>query len=201
LDFPDSPWLRVERVALVRREIHESLSSSALDVLWRRAEALVEGDGELTRDGRTDAGRFYATIMVTFDLKDCDDLFRERMDAATAQRVAELLLVHAELRAKLLDRVRVELGTLCGVSPERLEIAAPVKGGRPRPEAPESGSEGERADTALRFGRRRSDAYIVHLDHNVRAEGTRILIDGDAMVSLESSREDGVGGRRREVYL
>ena len=52
-----------------------------------------------------------------------------------------------------------------------------------------------------RFGRRRGDAFVVHLDHDVHAEGTRILIDGDVMVSLESNREDSVGGRRRKVHL
>ena len=35
------------------------------------------------------------------------------------------------------------------------------------------------------------DRLRIELDHHARAEGTQVLIDGDAMVSLEPARKAG----------
>lgn len=77
-------WARVERVQLIRREVREFLSTQALDLLFERAEVVVEG-------GTDERGRSYATVMLSVDLADGQPWFRERPDAATAQRVVELL--------------------------------------------------------------------------------------------------------------
>jgi hypothetical protein len=53
--------------------------------------------------------------MVTIDLRACAGAFREPADAATAQRVAELLAGHAELEQRLVARVRPRLAQLAGI--------------------------------------------------------------------------------------
>lgn len=69
---------------LIRREVREFLSPQALELLFERAEVVVEG-------GTDELGRRYATVMLNVDLADGQPWFRERPDAATAQRVVELL--------------------------------------------------------------------------------------------------------------
>lgn len=147
--LPAPPWLHVQRIPLIRREVVESLSASALELLWSRAEVVVEGDAEL--GAPTPGQRFYASVMVTIDLATCSMHMREPSDAATALRLAELLAAGGDaVRKKLLEIVRPELSRLCGQS----------------------------------IGR-----HKIHLDHDLRADGSRVLIDGDAWMSLESARK------------
>ena len=139
--LPPSPWARVQRVQLVRREVREYLPPSAVQMLLARAECVVEGDGELgppTRGQR----RVYATVMVTIDLERGASLFREPADEATAQRVAELVESTPAIIRALVAYARPELARIAGVPGDALEIS---------------------------------------LEHTARAEGSRILIDGDAV--------------------
>jgi hypothetical protein len=151
-ELPEPRWARVHKVQLIRREIRETLSPSALEVLWRHGEHVIEGGQELHRGRGTAAPRFYATVMVTCDLRRCAAWFREPADVATAERLAELMIGNPRVQKKLVALARPELARLAQV--------------------PES-------------------ALHIELDHHVRAEGTRVLIDGDAMVSLEPARKAG----------
>lgn len=145
-------WASVQKVQLIRREIRETLSPSALEVLWRHGEHVIEGGGELSH-GRGAAGRrFYATVMVTFDLRRCAAYFREPADVATAERLVELLIGSPRVKTKLIALARAELARLAQVPDSQLHI---------------------------------------EMDHHARAEGTQVLIDGDAMVSLEPARKAG----------
>jgi hypothetical protein len=140
----------VAKIQLIRREVREFLPPSALELLFAHGEHVVEGGVELGDGGI--AHRAYATVMVTIDLARCADLFREPADAATAQRLAELMGVDRSVRDKLIALARRELARISGLPTRRLRV---------------------------------------QLEHHVRAEGTRLLLDGDAMVSLasvESSR-------------
>ena len=147
--LPEARWARVQKVQLIRREIRETLSPSALEVLWRHGEHVVEGGEEV---GSRPGQRFYATVMVTFDLRRCAAYFREPADVATAERLAELLIGSPRVQKKLVELARPELARLAQVPGDRLRI---------------------------------------ELDHHARAEGTQVLIDGDAMVSLEPARKAG----------
>jgi hypothetical protein len=150
--LPEAGWASVQKVQLIRREIRETLSPSALEVLWRHGEHVIEGGGELSH-GRGAAGRrFYATVMVTFDLRRCAAYFREPADVATAERLAELLIGSPRVKTKLIALARAELARLAQVPDSQLHI---------------------------------------EMDHHARAEGTQVLIDGDAMVSLEPARKAG----------
>jgi hypothetical protein len=150
--LPEPGWARVRRVQLIRREIREVLSPSALEVLWKHGEHVVEAGAELGRGRRGEERRFYATVMVTVDLRRCAAYFAEPADVATADRLAELMLGSPRIRQKLIALARPELARLAGVPPAQLHV---------------------------------------EIDHHVRSEGTRIFIDGDAMVSLGPAREVG----------
>jgi hypothetical protein len=139
---------------LIRREIREHLPAGAVELLFSGCECVVEGSAELmgkdaSRRGST-ARRVYVTVMVTIDLQSSAPLFREPADAATAERVAELMVVDARVRDKLCGLARPKLAELAGLAPADLEIA---------------------------------------LDATARAEGTKILIDGDAMGSPHARGE------------
>lgn len=147
--------MRVRQVQLIRREIREVLSPNALEVLWRHGEHVIEAGQELSHGrGAQQAAfkRFYATVMVTFDLRRGAGSFREPADVATAERLAELMLGSPRVQKKLVALARPELARLAQM-----------------PEA----------------------CLYIEMDFHVRAEGTRILLDGDAMVSLESARKAG----------
>lgn len=117
------PWSRVHRVQLIRREIREYLPSTTVELLLSAGEHVVEGSAELVPGGST-SGRVYATAMVTIDLRACAGAFREPADAATAERVAELLRGHAELEQRLVARVRPKLAELAGIDdPKKLQIS------------------------------------------------------------------------------
>jgi hypothetical protein len=109
----------VRRIPLIRREVRESLSDSALEILFSGAELLVEGDRELGDDG---SGRGYATVMVTLDLAHGAALLRERADEATAERVAELMRGSAAVRRRVTDLARPRLAELFGADPRSLRV-------------------------------------------------------------------------------
>jgi len=121
-------------------------------MLMRDAELIVEGSRDLAdladSDGQT---RGYATVMLTLDLARGAQVLREPADAATAQRVAELMRGSKVVRTLLVALARPELAAM-------FQIA-----GDPR-------------------------AMRVELSPAIRVEGTRILVDGDAVVSLGSTR-------------
>jgi len=134
-------WAKVARPRLIRREVRESLSPGALDLLLAHAEVVIEGDQALGRrnDG---APQVFATVMVTIDLPRCAERFREPADAETVLRVVELLRESASLRLRLVELARPRLAALAGVAPDTLEIS---------------------------------------LEPQLRADGVRLLIDGDAV--------------------
>lgn len=150
--LPEPRWASVQKVQLIRREIRETLSPSALEVLWRHGEHVIEGGKELGHAGGAAGRRFYATVMVTFDLRSCAAYFREPADVATAERLAELMVGSPRVKTKLIALARAELARLAQVPDAQLHI---------------------------------------EMDHHARAEGTQVLIDGDAMVSLEPARKAG----------
>jgi hypothetical protein len=135
----------VRRIPLIRREIRESLSEHALELLFSEAELLVEGDRDLERG--IESGRAYATVMLTLDLGRCAALLRERPDEATAERVAELMRGSAGVRRRVTELARPRLAALVDAEPRGLRI---------------------------------------ELVPAIRVVGARILIDGDAVVSLRS---------------
>ena len=153
-------WPRVRRIPLIRREIRESLSDSALEILFSTAELLTEGsrDLDVERPLRQER-RGYATVMVTLDLGRSAALLRERADEATALRVAELMRGSAAVRRRVIELARPRLAELFDAEPRHLRVELlPV----------------------------------------VRVSGSRILIDGDAVVSLRSEKARArVGGRSK----
>lgn len=153
-DLARPRWARVHRIRLIRREIRESLSAGALDLLLSHAELVVEGSSEIeSKPGaaRTQIGeRVYVTLMLTIDLSRCAEGFHEPADAATAERVAELMRDTPNVRTRLLALARPRLAAIAGVDEDALEIA---------------------------------------LEPQVRAEGVRVLVDGDAVAWPRARRQ------------
>lgn len=153
----ESPWARVDRVQLIRREVREVLAPSALEVLLAHAERVVEGGDEVGAPApRAGTRRVYATLMVTIDLRRCARFFREPADAATAERVAELMESSPDLERKLVRLVRAELARLAGAEPDAIEIT---------------------------------------LERTIRAEGSILYIDGDAMTTITAAGRGKSAGR------
>jgi hypothetical protein len=119
-----------------------------VELLFAHAEHVVEGGMELGEGG--EAHRAYATVMVTIDLARCAEFFREPADAATAQRLAELMGAEKKVQERLVALARRELARISGLPERRLRV---------------------------------------QLEHQVRAEGQRLLLDGDAMVVLATSAQ------------
>lgn len=143
-----SAWTRVRRIPLIRQEVRESLSASALDLVFQDAELIVEG-GTAKADGNG-----YATVMVTIDLQTAAKLLRERADEATAERVTELMRGSAVVRRRLIDMARPKLAAIFGVPARSMRVELlPV----------------------------------------VRFVGTKILIDGDAVVTLRRAASGELG--------
>ena len=106
-------WTRVRRVALIRREIREYLPPSAVEVLLSEGDTVIEGATEVAGGTRV-SDRLFASVMITADLASLEDRFRDRADAATAARVAELLAEHPALAARIEVRVRARIAELAG---------------------------------------------------------------------------------------
>jgi hypothetical protein len=154
--LPSPPPQRVDRIQLIRREVRELLSPGAIDLLFAHGDCVVEGGLELL--GAPQPGdRVYATIMVTIDLARCAAYFREPADAATAERVSDLMRADPSVRQRLIGLVR----------PRLLELAASAS------RAAGSAAAGD---------------LVVDLEHTIRCEGLRILIDGDAMAQPSRRR-------------
>lgn len=111
----------MRRIPLIRREVRESLSPSALELLFCGAEMIVEGDRDLARRARNE-DRGYATVMVTLDLSRSATLLRESADEATAERVAELMRGSAPVRRRLIELARPRLADMFGQSARSLRI-------------------------------------------------------------------------------
>jgi len=116
-----APWARVRRVQLIRREIREALSPSALEVLFDHAELVVEG-GEELGGRRTGDRRLFATVMITIDLGHCAGQVREPADEATARRVAELMEAEPRVHERLQSLAARELARLGSAEPEELSV-------------------------------------------------------------------------------
>lgn len=133
---------------LIRREIREALSPGAVEVLFDRAEVVVEGGDELG-GRRAEDRRIYATVMVTIELADCASHFREPADEATARRVAELMDADPLVRERLHTLAARELARLAGDDPGSL---------------------------------------IPSMEIGIRADGTAVLMDLDAMATIARRR-------------
>lgn len=113
-------WAKVDRIRLIHREIRESLSPGAIDLLFAHGELVVEGSPAVAADSGT--GRVYATVMMTIELERCAERMREPADAATAERLAELMREHESVRVKLAELARPHLARLAGLAEDALEL-------------------------------------------------------------------------------
>jgi len=96
-----------------------------VELLLQSGTEVFEGAPELG-GATSDKGSVFATVMLTIDLRKSAAAYRERPDAATASRVAELLADHPDLRSKLTERVRSPVAQMLRVSEQSVAIALDV---------------------------------------------------------------------------
>jgi hypothetical protein len=110
------PMAQVRRIALIEREIRETLSQAALDAIFAHAEVISEGES------RHEAGKtiFLGSTMLTCDLAATAEILREPADDGTARRLAALLLKEKTLDARIESIVRREVERIAGSQPKKV---------------------------------------------------------------------------------
>jgi hypothetical protein len=91
------PLARVARIALFEQEVRERPSRVALELVFRRAEVISEGQ-RANRDGRS---AYFGSTMLTLDLEILAPSLRESCDAGTARRLAVLLAGDPSVAARV----------------------------------------------------------------------------------------------------
>jgi hypothetical protein len=104
------PIARVERIALFEREVRERPSRAALELIFRRAEQMSEGQRSL-RNGRE---VYFGSTMLTLDLEELAPALREACDAGTARRLALLLSTDPSVAARVKAIATREAARLAG---------------------------------------------------------------------------------------
>ena len=120
---------RATRVTLFEREIRERLSESAVELLFAEAKLTCEGEVAPAAGG----GRaFFGTAMLTVELAALGEAFRERCDAVSARRVAELAAADPRVRRRMQKLAEREASALAGgpLRPTATELRARAQGTR-----------------------------------------------------------------------
>lgn len=104
------PLARVERIALIGREVREYLSQAALDAVFARAEVMSEGEVS----GVQGRSVFLGSTMLTCDVATLGRILREPADEGTARRLTSLLGKEPSLDSRTLPIVRQEVTRITG---------------------------------------------------------------------------------------
>ena len=104
------PLVRVERIALFEREVRERPSRAALELIFRRADVMSEGQRSL-REGRE---VYFGSTMLTLDLEELAPALRESCDAGTARRLALLLSCDPSVASRVKTIATREAARLAG---------------------------------------------------------------------------------------
>jgi len=112
--LPRKPMATARRVSLFEREVRVHLSTPALELLFEHAQVLSEGQRQ--------AGVYFGSTMVTFDLARLAELVRDECDAAAAVRIAELLVRDPRVQARARILATSEAARRVGGPIGKLEI-------------------------------------------------------------------------------
>src|SRR5258705_6066417 len=102
---------RALRVTLFEREVREKLSTSAVEILFQRAQILSEGRRS---DSPTAGDAFFGSTMLTINLAECSDVVRDPADASTAQRLALLMQEDARVQKRVRQIAAQEAERIAG---------------------------------------------------------------------------------------
>lgn len=112
---------KATQVGLFFREVRESLSESAIEILFNEAQVLSEGQ-------RADKpGDLYGTVMLTVDLARVQGKVRDPCDAATANRVAALMAADPRVRRRVEQLAGAEAQRLAGARLGSLDVDITVR--------------------------------------------------------------------------
>jgi hypothetical protein len=102
---------RALKVTLFEREVREKLSTSAIEILFQRAQVLSEG----RRSQSPSAGAaFFGSTMLTLDLAELTDVVRDSADETTAKRLAALMEDDARVQKRVRQIAAQEAERLAG---------------------------------------------------------------------------------------
>jgi hypothetical protein len=110
------PMAQVRRIALIEREIRETLSQAALDAVFAHAEVISEGEA------RPETGKtvFLGSTMLTCDLAATSEILREPADDGTARRLGALLAKDKSFDRRIESIVRREVERITGAQPKKV---------------------------------------------------------------------------------
>lgn len=122
------PMARVQRIALIEREVRERLSRAALDLVFERAEVMSEGQ----RSTRAGQPIYFGSTMLTIDLEALAPALREACDAGTARRLVSLLAADATVASRVKNIAAREAARIAGgrLSAVATEVKISARGAR-----------------------------------------------------------------------
>ena len=82
IELEKKPMARAHRPSLFQKEIHQRLSSAAIELLFERAHVLSEGQVE--------RGRYFGSTMISLDLDRLEGEIADIISTETAARFGEL---------------------------------------------------------------------------------------------------------------
>ena len=113
------PMLAIRRVSLFQREVRVGLSSAAVELLFRDAAVLTEG--------QLDGEAFYGSTMVTIDLDRRASAVSDTCDASTAQSLCALLATDSRIRERAWALAAKEAERLAGCPLASVQIDMQVR--------------------------------------------------------------------------
>jgi hypothetical protein len=113
------PMVPARRVSLFQRDVQVSLSSAAIDILFKKASVLSEGQVE--KSG------YFGSTMITFDCSRAADLISDACNPATVKRVCDLLGADERVRHRARRLGETEAERLAGSKLSRAHVDMRVR--------------------------------------------------------------------------
>jgi len=110
----------VRRISLFRREIRESVSPAAMEVLFASASRISEG--QVGQDGR-----YYGSTVLTIDLEQLAPHVSDPSSVSTATRLARVLEAEPEVQQQAGRMALEEAARIAGARLRRAEVDVRVR--------------------------------------------------------------------------
>lgn len=125
--IPKRPMAKVQRVALIGRQVVERLGLAGLELLLTRATRMSEG--QVLPDGR-----YFGSTMLTIDLQQlaAEGQLSDACDVSTAHKVARLMSTSGTLRQRARLIAAAEAVRLAGreIAPQAVDVGVRAEGTR-----------------------------------------------------------------------
>lgn len=113
------PMAAARRISLIRREIRESVSPAALDLM-------LAGAGRIS-EGNVSGRHYFGSTMLTVELDRVTGQVREPCDVSTASRVAALMAADTRVLDRVIEVAAREARRICARELEIVETDVRVR--------------------------------------------------------------------------